>query len=91
MLPLSFRYPVAPEIQIPKPAHLDEMLAFAKVLSKGIPHVRADFYNIQGKIYFGELTFYPEGGRPVFTPPEWDVTFGDWLSLDNVYDRRAKK
>ena len=41
----------------PKPKNLDKMLDYARKLSKGFPEVRTDFYNIDGKIYFGELTF----------------------------------
>ena len=34
-----------------------------------------------GKIYFGEMTFYPAGGATPFDPPHWDETFGSWLQL----------
>ena len=90
-LPCALGYPAAPDTVIPKPENFDDMLRIAGELSKGIPHVRVDLYNIGGKIYFAELTFFHANGSQKFTPPEWDVTFGDWLSLDNVYDRRAEK
>lgn len=65
----------------PKPEKLDEMLALAKKLSKDIPFLRVDFYVVEGKIYFSELTFFPASGFEGYDPPEWDKTFGDWLSL----------
>ena len=49
-------------IEIPKPKNIDKMFEFANVLSKGISFVRIDFYEKDGKLYFGELTFYPNAG-----------------------------
>lgn len=59
----------------------EEMVALAEKLSEGICHVRVDLYSINGKIYFGEMTFYPASGLRAFEPAEWDRTFGDWLKL----------
>lgn len=64
-----------------KPACLDEMLRLSRSLSAGIPFVRADFYIIESKIYFGELTFFPMSGFGRFEPQEWDETFGSYLDL----------
>lgn len=50
------------KIQVMKPDNLEKMFEFASILSKGIPFVRVDFYEIDGKLYFGELTFFPSGG-----------------------------
>ena len=49
-------------IKVDKPKNLDKMFRFAEILSKGIPFVRVDFYEVNGKLYFGELTFYPSSG-----------------------------
>lgn len=65
----------------PKPEKLDEMLSLAEKLAKDIPFVRVDFYFVDGKIYFSELTFFPAAGFAPFEPEEWDKTFGDWLVL----------
>jgi hypothetical protein len=67
--------------KIAKPPHFDEMLDVASKLSKGIPHVRVDLYNVNGKIYFGELTFFDSSGMTPFYPLEWDTTFGSWLNI----------
>ena len=66
-----------------KPVTFDEMKRLAANLSEGIPHVRVDFYEVNGKIYFGELTFYHFSGIVPFEPKEWDKTFGDWIELPN--------
>ena len=50
------------EIYLQKPKNLDKMFEFARLLSKGIPFVRVDFYEIKNQLYFGELTFFPSGG-----------------------------
>lgn len=64
-----------------KPDNFSEMLIVAKQLSKGIPHVRVDLYNIKGKIFFGELTFFHWSGMTPFEPREWDYEFGKYFKL----------
>lgn len=64
-----------------KPACMDKMLKIANILSQRIPHVRVDLYDIDGKIYFGELTFFDSSGMAKFKPQEWDYTFGNWIKL----------
>lgn len=66
-----------------KPEKLDDMLALASKLSENIPFLRVDFYCIEEKIYFSELTFFPASGFAPFEPEVWDNTFGDWLKLPN--------
>jgi hypothetical protein len=57
------------------------MVEIAEILGEGFPHVRVDLYDINGKIYFGELTFFHFSGNVPFEPAEWDKTVGDWLQL----------
>lgn len=64
-----------------KPEQFEEMKQLAAKLSKDIPHVRVDFYIINGQIYFGELTFTHWSGIVPFEPEEWDYTFGSWINL----------
>ena len=72
----------APEgFTLPKPEGMDEMFELASELSKGIPFVRVDLYNINGNIYFGELTFTPAGGYDWNRLPETDVYFGSLIDL----------
>ena len=65
-----------------KPLNFEMMRKLAEKLSSNIPHVRVDFYNINGVIYFGEITFFHWSGWIPFKPYEWDETFGQWLDLD---------
>ncbi len=67
-----------------KPASFEEMIKMAEKLSKGIPEVRCDFYEVNGQAYFGELTFYHWGGMTKFDPFEFDLEMGDWIQLPNV-------
>lgn len=67
--------------RIPKPENFNEMKRLAEKLSAGFPHIRVDLYSINGKIYFGELTFYHWSGLVPFNPNVWDFKFGEWLKL----------
>ena len=67
--------------EIPRPENLDEMLAVAEKLSEDFPYVRVDLYSVDGKVYFGELTFYPWSAYVQFTPDEWDFRFGEDFPL----------
>ena len=72
----------APEnFTLPKPNGIDVMFELANKLSKGIPFVRVDMYNIEGKIYFGELTFFPASGFDSNRLPEADLYFGEKIIL----------
>lgn len=66
---------------ISKPVTFDLMKKMAEKLSKGIPQVRVDFYEVDGKMYFGEMTFFHHNGLVPFEPEEWDLTFGSWIKL----------
>lgn len=70
---------------ITKPEGFDQMLELSKKISKGIPHVRVDFYDIGGKVYFGEMTFFHWSGMCPFEPEEWDYKFGEWINLPEKY------
>lgn len=64
-----------------KPENFEEMKAVAAKLSKGIPEVRVDLYNINGKIYFGEMTFFHWSGFVKYEPEEWDYKIGSYINL----------
>lgn len=69
------------KVEIPKPENYEKMVEYASILSKGIPFVRVDFYNISGKIYFGELTFFPANGFGEFKPDVWNKRIGNLIDL----------
>ena len=64
-----------------RPSNLDEMLQIARTLSTDFPAVRVDLYSIEGRIYFGELTFFPWSGYMHFTPDAFDLEMGDKFVL----------
>lgn len=72
--------------RIPRPQCYDTMLMLAENIAKFVnnPFVRVDFYQVDGKVYFGEVTFYPEGGLGRFSPIEWDYVMGEWIKLDGI-------
>lgn len=79
-LPFKQGHPLATK-EIKKPAGFKKMLDLSRKLSKGFPHVRVDLYDINGDIYFGELTFFHFSGNVPFEPEEWDYKVGEWLTL----------
>jgi hypothetical protein len=76
LLDLSYREGQS-RSHVPKPMNLDEMISVASRLSAPFDFVRVDLYNIDGKIYFGELTFTPTAGGIKFRPESWDVKLGE--------------
>lgn len=64
-----------------KPATFDKMVELSRILSKDIPFLRADFYEINGELYFGEMTFFPGAGFTKLEPAEWDLKLGSWIKL----------
>lgn len=73
-----------------KPQSFEQMKQLAAALSNGIPQVRVDFYNISGRIYFGELTFCQGGGFEPFEPDEADLELGSYF-LQNLCRRTSKQ
>ena len=74
-----------------KPTQFEQMKKIAKKLSVGIPHVRVDLYEINGKIYFGEMTFFPAGGFEQFDDEIWNEKLGKFISLEmDDRDKKAK-
>lgn len=69
--------PVPPE----KPENFELMKELAAKLSEGTPQLRVDFYEVDGKVYFGEMTFFHCSGLTPFHPETWDRIFGDWVTL----------
>ena len=63
------------------PRNISDMFRIAEELSKNIPFVRIDLYNVNGKIYFGEMTFFPASGFGNFIPQEWNRKLGKLISI----------
>jgi len=69
------------ENPVDRPETLEEMLHLAAKLSQGYSFLRTDFYNINGKVYFSEITFYSDSGFAMFEPEDWDIKLGSWIDL----------
>ncbi len=80
VMPFCRHYPNVPE-GFPKPQGYEKMVELAELLSRDMPSVRVDFYEVGGRIYFGEVTFFPGCGFEEFTPESWDETLGSWITL----------
>ncbi len=66
---------------INKPINFEKMKEIASILSNGMTFIRVDFYEVNGKLYFGELTFYPASGFGEFHPTKWNTIMGDLVVL----------
>jgi TupA-like ATPgrasp len=91
--PLPVRRRGAPTSLTPiqPPQTLDRMLEAASTLAAPFDFCRIDLYENFGRIRFGEITFYPEGGMDVFEPQEWEQRFGDLLRLDGQKVARTER
>lgn len=67
--------------EIPKPKNFEKMKELAAKLSKGMKFVRIDLYEINGKVYFSEFTFYHAGGFWPMNPEEWEYKLGELIDL----------
>ncbi len=79
-LPFRQKSGNAPTEPLP-PINLNKMIELSKCLSENLTFLRVDFYEIQGKVYIGELTLYPFGGFVPFDPVKWDREIGTWITL----------
>lgn len=67
--------------EIPKPDTLEKMLRLSEILSKPFDYVRVDWYDVNAKLYFGELTFHHDGGTKPILPEKWDFKLGEELRI----------
>lgn len=70
------------EVALPKPPNYERMVEVAERLSEGFPHVRVDLYNVMGKVYFGELTFYDGSGYMQYSPDSFDFDMGEKFEIN---------
>lgn len=76
--------PSDPTQKFEKPQSFNDMVRFAEILSAGIPFVRIDFYEVENKALFGEMTFFPACGFERIVPYEWDIKIGSWLNIEKL-------
>lgn len=82
LMPFGKELPHNPNLDVPRPQMFDEMKTIAADLCKPFQYVRVDLYQVGGKVYFGELTFFPAGGAPDFVPAEYDKVVGNMWRLE---------
>ena len=80
LLPFHQNYPNS-KVPTSRPACLEEMLSMASALSKGFHFLRVDLYEINGKVYFSEFTFFSDAGFAPFYPESWNETLGSWIHI----------
>lgn len=67
-----------------RPKNLKKMIEIAELFSENIPFLRVDFYEINGKLYFGEFTFFTSSGFEFFEPEQWNETMGNWIDIKDI-------
>lgn len=82
LMPFGKELPHNPDVHVDKPTKFDEMKEIARELSKPFQFVRVDLYQVGGRVYFGELTFFPAGGAPDFVPSSYDEIVGKMWKLE---------
>lgn len=87
-LDISFHFPSDMSKKLSKPLVLDEIIRLSKILSKGFPHLRTDFYIVDNKVYIGEMTFFHGTGFGKWTPASFDLEMGEWLNINNIKKKR---
>ena len=89
LLRINKRGKDAPEgFTVPKPQNVEQMFDIAAKLSHGLPYARVDLYNVNGTIYFGEITFYPQSGLDPNLLPETDLHFGQLIKLPSKHTQK---
>lgn len=73
--------------EVTKPKNFEKMIEIASKLSEGFSHLRVDLYNLDGEIYFGEMTFTSASGLHKFTTYESDLMLGELWKLDMTKKR----
>lgn len=81
LLDAEISYPKENDFKVKKPDKLSQMIDLSRKLSKGFPHARIDFYYINNKIIFGEITFFHQGGTGEIRPSSFEKQMGQWLKL----------
>ena len=77
------KYTDPSEEDVEKPELLTKMLELSEKLAKPFPYVRVDWYDVDGKLYFGEMTFHHDGGNQPILPEVWDSKLGNLVKLPN--------
>ncbi|MBD3843453.1 MAG: glycosyl transferase, partial [Campylobacterales bacterium] len=80
LLDLEIEYPSV-DINVSKPALLEDMIKLSAKLAAPFNHVRVDWYVVNKKLIFGEMTFFHESGFGRFNSKEWEIKMGEWIAV----------
>lgn len=83
-LPFTMKKNPLYEGEVSKPENFETMIEVVSKLAGNFPFVRVDLYNIDGRIIFGEMTFYPSDGRNEFRPEEYNRIIGEYIRLPEL-------
>ena len=70
------------DYEVPKPDTLEDMIKMSEILANPFAYVRVDWYDVDGQLFFGEITYYHDGGNKPILPHEWDLKLGSQLMLN---------
>lgn len=87
-MPFERHYPYSKK-EIEQPKNYRKMIELSEKIAKDLPFARIDFYEVESKVYFGEITFFPGNGTEEFTPEKYDYLLGSWIKLPerNKYEK----
>lgn len=80
-MPIRLHHFPNAKVKPAKPRSHEKMLSLAAKIAVGHPHLRVDFYDVEGKVYFGEITFFTLSGYNTINPEEWDIKLGRYIQL----------
>ncbi|MCM4172557.1 glycosyl transferase [Arenibacter sp. TNZ] len=69
---------------VPRPKTLEKMISLSEIISTHFDYVRVDWYDVDSKLYFGEVTFHHDGGNKPILPEKWDLILGSELILTKL-------
>ena len=72
------------DFDVEKPSTLEEMIRLSEKLASPFCYARVDWYDVDGRLFFGEITFHHDGGNSPIEPEEWDVKLGEKLILEKL-------
>lgn len=76
--------PMSNEV-LERPVFLEKMLELSRILADGVPQMRVDWYFVNGRLYFGELTMFDGSGFCEFVPDYWNIELGNWIRLPEIW------
>lgn len=77
------------DVDYPRPVNLERMIELSEVIAKDMAHCRVDWYEINGRLFFGEITFYDGSGLSPFDDIKDELVLGSWIDLSRAYNQKG--